>query len=184
MRKSVSGVFLIAMCLIAAGCGGSGSSSSSSKTKKTYTASTQPSPRSSSGSSGYSSGAPARDSGGGGANLFRLPMTNGQPVTVRAPAILFFFTTWCGYCKQALPEINRMAQRARSGGMRVYGIDVNENPSAVDGFIQQYNPSFPVLVDEQSQVARRYGVNGYPTFVVIDANNNIVFNGHDLPRGY
>lgn len=120
----------------------------------------------------------------GGASLFRLPMTDGTAVTVKTPAALFFFTTWCGYCKQAMPEINRLAQRARTGGMRVYGIDVRENPAQVDGFIRQYQPNFPVLVDESGAVAGRYGVRGYPTFVVIDENANIVYNGHEVPRNF
>ena len=121
---------------------------------------------------------------GGGANLFRLTMSDGQPVTVQAPAALFFFTSWCGYCKQVLPEVNRLTGVARSRGWRVYGVQVGEGPAQVNGYIQQYNPSFPVLMDQNQQVAQQYRVKGYPTFVLIDANGKIVYNAHEPPRGF
>lgn len=120
----------------------------------------------------------------GNASLFRLPMIDGQPVTVKSPAMLFFFTSWCGYCKQVLPQFRNVVERARSQGWRVYGIDVGEGPQKANEFVQQFNPNFPVLVDQQSMVARRYGVSGYPTFVVIDENANIIYNAHELPTGF
>ncbi len=165
MRTVSLCVLFAAVCLAAASCSGSGSSGPA-----------RPAPR----SPEYARTTP----GESGAALFRLPMTDGTAVTVKTPAALFFFTTWCGYCKQAMPEINRLAARARTGGMRVYGIDVNENPAQVDGFIRQYQPNFPVLVDQQGDVARKYGIRGYPTFIVIDQNANIIYNGHEVPRNF
>ncbi|MDR1745579.1 MAG: TlpA family protein disulfide reductase [Planctomycetota bacterium] len=128
--------------------------------------------------------APSAARGARGANLFRLPMTDGQPVTVRAPAMLFFFTSWCGYCKQVMPQFRSVTAAARRQGWRVYGIDVGEGPQKANEVIQQFNPNFPVLVDQQSMVARRYGIEGYPTFIVIDENANIVYNAHEVPTGF
>jgi len=165
MRILGVSLLLCGICLAAASCTGSGS------------APARPAPT----TPGHA-GNTGRNAGG--ASLFRLPMPDGTPVTVKTPAAIFFFTTWCGYCKQAMPEINRLAARARNGGIRVYGVDVRENPQLVDGFVRQYNPNFPVLVDESGAVADRYGVRGYPTFVVIDENANVVYNGHEVPRNF
>ena len=167
MFKCVLCAALLAACLVWAGCSDS---------------QPPPPPRKNAPSSGGRS-APS-PSHAAGANLFRLPRVDGQPVTVNGPTALFFFTTWCGYCKQALPEINRQAERARARGYQVYGIDVNEGPEKVNGFIQQYQPNFPVLLDTQGTVASQYGVRGYPTFVVIDQNSNIIYNGHDVPKNF
>ncbi len=131
-----------------------------------------------------SGGAPRSVRGAEGANLFRLPMVDGRPVTVRSPAILFFFTSWCGYCKQVMPEFKNLSQRARNQGWRVYGIDVGEGPAKANSVIQQYQPNFPVLLDQQSMVARQYQLEGYPTFIVIDENGSITYNGHELPPGF
>ncbi len=166
---------VLALSLTVAGCFWGGSSSSRD------TAYTGPSP------APYPSGgytAPRAVQTGGGANLFRLPMSDGQPVTVRSPAVLFFFTSWCGYCKQVMPEFKQIAARARAQGWRVYGIDVGEGPQKANQVIQQFQPNFPVLLDQQSLVARQYRLEGYPTFIMVDENANIVYNGHEPPRNF
>ena len=171
---------LLVVGLAVAGCAGWGGSSS--KKKSNYEQSSSSSSRGGRQTTGTS--APRSVRGVDGANLFRLPMVDGQPVTVRSPAILFFFTSWCGYCKQVMPEFKNLAQRARNQGWRVYGIDVGEGPAKANSVIQQYQPNFPVLLDQQSLVARQYKLEGYPTFVVIDENGQIVYDGHDLPPGF
>ncbi len=168
MKKTLLAACLAAI-LIPAGCGWWGGSS----TKRESTYDREP-----------SRPAPSTAQGARGANLFRLPMTDGQPVTVRAPAVLFFLTSWCGYCKQIMPQFKNIAGRARQQGWRVYGIDVGEGPQKANEIINQFNPNFPVLVDQQSMVARRYGIEGYPTFIVIDENSNIVYNAHEVPTGF
>ncbi len=119
-----------------------------------------------------------------GSNLFRLPMADGQPVTVKSPAVLFFYTSWCGYCKQALPEFKSITARARSQGWRVYGIQVGEGPDKVNQVISQFQPNFPVLMDQQSLVSRQYRIEGYPTFIIIDESGRISYNSHDVPRNF
>lgn len=174
MRKAAFIAFLLVVAVAIPSCSGS---KSDSVTYRPTT--TRDGGRRSAG--GYEQDTRPR---GAGPNLFRLPMTNGQTVTVQAPAALYFFTTWCGYCKQALPEVKRQAEIAQRRGMRVYGIDVNENAGAVNQYIQQYQPNFPVLLDERALVADRYGVRGYPTFIIIDESGNIVYNDHAVPTAF
>ena len=133
---------------------------------------------------GDRSGEPDRPASpaGGGASLFRLP--DGRLVTVKTPAALYFFTTWCGYCRSRYPEIQAAAERAKAKGWRVYGIDVGERQSVVADYVQQYRPRYPVLLDQHEDVAQRYGVNGYPQFVLVDSNANIVYNSHSLPKNF
>lgn len=136
-------------------------------------------PRRNAGAAAAPSGGPARTAGG--ADLFRLSSFEGQPVTVKTPAALFFFTSWCGYCKQAMPQIKQLAERARRRGWAVYGINVREGHNQVAPFVQDYQPNFPILMDTQGLVANQYKVSGYPTFVVIDQNANVIYNDHAVP---
>lgn len=177
MYKKIVFASFLPLSLAIVGCLGGWGGSSSSK-DPAYTAN-----NSRGGSKGQTT-APRAVRGPGGSNLFRLPMSDGQPVTVKSPAILFFYTSWCGYCKQVMPQFKQMTARARSQGWRVYGVQVGEGPGKANEFISQYQPNFPVLMDQQSLVARQYGVKGYPTFVVIDDNANIVYNAHELPRNF
>lgn len=181
MFKKILFAACLATILIAAGCGWGGSSSTGDSVYGR-----EPARERSGTESARRSGSAASRPGSGraGASLFRLPMTDGQPVLVKAPAVLFFFTSWCGYCKQIMPSFMNLTQSARSKGWRVYGIDVGEGPQKANEVINQFNPNFPVLVDQQSMVARRYGIEGYPTFIIIDENANVVYNGHELPSGF
>lgn len=172
VRKTICAA-LLAGCVVITGCGWWGGSSS--KKESNYQTSSK------SKKSGPSV-APRSVRGADGSNLFRLPMSDGQAVTVKSPAVLFFFTSWCGYCKQVMPEFKALAQRARNQGWRVYGIDVGEGPAKVNQVIQQYQPNFPVLLDQQSLVARQYRIEGYPTFIVVDEGGNITYDSHDLPN--
>ncbi|MCC8167481.1 MAG: TlpA family protein disulfide reductase [Planctomycetes bacterium] len=169
--KKVLYTTILAGMLLAAGCGWWGGSSSS------RTSTYEPEPANPSRAT-----APRSVQAADGVNLFRLPMPDGQPVTVKTPAILFFYTSWCGYCKQAMPEFKQITNRARNQGWRVYGIQVGESATQANAFINQYQPNFPVLVDQQSRVARTYQIKGYPTFVVVDADGNITYDRHELPR--
>ena len=164
MYKRLVALAVPAFALVVAGCSGA----------------SRPSPPQ--GGADFRAGGAPPPSRSGGASLFTLPMVDGQPVSVRGPAVLFIFTTWCGYCKQVLPEVSAMAPQAAARGFRVYGVDVGEPVSKIAGFVQQYRPSFPVLVDQSGQVARHYGVAGYPTFIVVDADGRVRFNAHELPR--
>lgn len=172
MHKSLFFVLALGVCLALASC-----------------SEPEPPPRSSRPSSSPSSSErnvhPSQQSSrDGGAAIFRLPRADGQVATVKTPTALFFFTTWCGYCKQAMPEINRLADRARARGWTVYGIDVREGPQQVQGFIQQYQPNFPVLLDQEGLVAKQYNIRGYPTFIVIDRDAKIIYNGHEVPKKF
>ncbi len=171
MFNRKSAIALAFSCLLLAGCPGDD----------------QPPPASPRRGAGVGAAAPGGGGGGGGrmvgggADLFRLSNFEGQPVTVKTPAALFFFTSWCGYCKQAMPQIKQLAERARQRGWAVYGVNVREGQSQVAPFIRDYQPNFPILMDTQGLVANQYKVRGYPTFVVIDQNANVIYNDHAVP---
>ncbi|MCC8190961.1 MAG: TlpA family protein disulfide reductase [Planctomycetes bacterium] len=161
MRRTIRSVLVFGCCLILAGCDDGG-----------------PPP-----GRGTPAGAPpaARTTSG---TMFSLPGADGRKVAVHKPAALFFFTSWCSYCKQVMPEVNQLADRARRKGWKVYGIMVGEGPDKADEFIQRYQPNFPVLLDTTSVVADQFSLRGYPTFIVIDGNGNIIHNANEPPRNF
>lgn len=174
MTKLALAATMLAVCLTLAGCPGD-------------EAPPPPARRSSGGAQASSAprgNPPPSAPRSGGTPLFQLPALDGRTVSVRGPTALFFFTSWCGYCKQAMPEFNRMSNLAQSKGWRVYGIDVNETADKAEWFVQNFRPNFPVLIDQSGYVANQYGVNGFPTFVLIDANGRVTYNAHELPRNF
>ncbi len=97
---------------------------------------------------------------------YRLSDDVGQRVV-----ILNFFATWCGPCRAEMPELERF-QREAGNGVRLIGVDAQEARELVAAFIAQVQTTFPVVVDD-GPVLRRYGVDSFPTTVVIGADGRI-----------
>lgn len=95
-----------------------------------------------------------------------------QPVAYAAPArggltTYVFLASWCGYCQKL--ERNTLSDptvRAQLAAMNM----------------RRMNPDIP----EGRAAATRYGVNGYPTTVVVDGNGSVVSKivGYQDPSVY
>jgi thiol-disulfide isomerase/thioredoxin len=79
--------------------------------------------------------------------------------------LLFFWATWCGICKTAVPEL--LAFEAARGTEVVTVTD--ETETELDPFFAEWKQPFPAIVtiDESRASFRSYGVSGTPTFVLI-----------------
>ncbi|MGH7895477.1 MAG: redoxin family protein [Candidatus Binatia bacterium] len=82
------------------------------------------------------------------------------------PRILFFWATWCGICKTAVPELLAF-EKAR--GVQAIAI-TDEDGAELDPFFTIWKDPFPAtVVSDQARAAfRNYGVSGTPTFVMVD----------------
>ncbi len=79
--------------------------------------------------------------------------------------LLFFWATWCRPCKTALPELLAFE---RDHGTPVLAV-TDERPDVLDGFFRGFGRAFPerVLLDQSRELAARYAITGYPTFVFV-----------------
>ena len=68
--------------------------------------------------------------------------------------LLYFYTEWCPYCKQSMPEINRFEEHIRG-----------ENDSA------NYNITLTKIdCDKQTTIADKYKIEAYPSIKLIYKN--------------
>lgn len=71
-----------------------------------------------------------------------------------------------------------------AGGITLLAIDVGEPGEKVERFFKGRNVGFPILLDINSKVAYSYNLIGVPTFVLIDAQGKIRFQGNSFPDNY
>lgn len=93
----------------------------------------------------------------------------------KQPVLLDFFATWCGPCRQSLPDIAQIAKDYAPQGLVVYAVNCAEDPATVKGFLAETKLNLPVLLDNAGQVAQSYGVRGIPQQVLIGKDGKVRF---------
>ena len=120
-------------------------------------------------------GAPAAQlNSGQPAPAFQTVALDGAPVHFPAtfvgkPLVIRFWADWCKYCEGEMKAIENVYQRHRSRGLEVLAINAGQDKPAVAAFMKKIGVSYPALLDEQSKIARGYGVVGLPTTYFVDA---------------
>ena len=89
------------------------------------------------------------------------------------PALVNFWASWCGPCREEAPELERF-DRSLHGAARLVGIDYTDREDAAHSYLRRYRWTFSILSDPSGIFAARYGLIGLPTTVIINASGRIV----------
>lgn len=118
---------------------------------------------------------------------FKLLDMHGNTITLssfndKQPVVLFFWTTWCPYCRKELKMLNDIYPQWVKEGWELFAINVGEPAYRVDNFVKRYALNFKVLLDEDAAVASTYDILGVPTYFLIDKKGYIRFKDHYFPE--
>lgn len=98
------------------------------------------------------------------------------------PVLLHFWTFGCSNCKHMLPRYAGWHQR----GIAVVGVhtpelDYERDTAALARFVRDERIRWPVIVDADEAIWRRYRVGAWPTIVLIDCGGVVraTFVGDD-----
>ena len=86
--------------------------------------------------------------------------------------VLNFWATWCPPCKEELPSLQTLHELG-AGDPVVLGVNVRETPSRVRRYVESTGLGFPVLLDPQAELAKRFGVTAFPTTLLIAPDGQI-----------
>jgi len=87
--------------------------------------------------------------------------------------VLEFWATWCSPCVAGLPRFNQLVESLDPAKFQFISID-DEDPKAVQNFLNKKKMSGWVGVDPSGGVFHRYGVESRPTTIIVDGNGKIV----------
>lgn len=92
------------------------------------------------------------------------------------PALLVFWAPWCKVCQRELPLLGEFYQRDKPAQLRVVSIGFADTRTNVETFVKSSAAVFvfPTAYDEERWVAQAFKVNATPTYVLMDAQGNIV----------
>jgi peroxiredoxin len=111
---------------------------------------------------------------------FNLPLLGGEGSTVdladiRGQVVLLnFWATWCKPCEDEMPAMDRLYRALAPEGFEMLAVSVDEESDLVEKFRQRLGVSFPILLDPQQDVSRRYQTTGFPESLLIDKDGTIV----------
>lgn len=85
------------------------------------------------------------------------------------PVVIRFWADWCKFCEPEMKIIETVYQRHKPQGLEVIAVNAGQDRKSVAAFMQKLGVSYPALLDEQSRIAKSYGVVGLPTTFFVDA---------------
>ncbi|UKS26609.1 TlpA family protein disulfide reductase [Paenibacillus sp. HWE-109] len=87
------------------------------------------------------------------------------------PTAFLFFTSWCPYCNEDAPKVVSVYEKYKDK-INLYGINLinRDERSGVDKYVVKYKIGYPVLLDEDNKLYKKYGSPGFPTLVFFDKN--------------
>jgi peroxiredoxin len=100
------------------------------------------------------------------------------------PVLLFFWTTWCPYCRTSIKKLDAMQSEIAQAGVKLLVIDVGEPKERVEAFLSRQGIEMPVLLDPRSQCSETFKVMGVPTYVLIDKESQVKSVQHEFPDDY
>lgn len=105
---------------------------------------------------------------------FDLAALKGRPI------VLNFWATWCRPCRSEMPAIERVWQASAGSDLAILAVNLQEEPARVGAFAQEFELTFPILLDPHGDAQRHYQVQLYPTTFFIDRQGiiqDVVYGG-------
>ncbi len=95
--------------------------------------------------------------------------------------LLDFWASWCGPCRASLPDLKRFQSAFSSDQVQVVSISEDRDENTWNSFVSQNQMTWEQRFDGNGESARRYRVQGFPTYILMDSNGTILqrYEGED-----
>ncbi len=91
--------------------------------------------------------------------------------------LLDFWASWCGPCRQSVPEVDALFRQSAEGepSLRVIGINQGEDAATARRAAAELGMTYPVVLDRDMAIGGQYGAASIPLFVLIDTDRTILW---------
>ncbi len=104
--------------------------------------------------------------GGGQVQLSGL---RGQPVMIN------LWASWCPPCRAEMPAIEKVYQAYNDRGLVVLAVNTTfqDNEADAAAFVREFGLTFPIPLDRDGSVSKRYQLRGLPSTFFVDRSGII-----------
>ncbi len=105
---------------------------------------------------------------------FTLQTIDGRTITLSdlrgKVVIVNLWASWCPPCRAEMPAIEQVYQANKDQGLEVLAVNTTyqDDAAAASQFAQDFGLTFPILLDQDGSVSRRYKLQALPTTFFID----------------
>ena len=89
--------------------------------------------------------------------------------------VIDLWATWCGPCHVQADFLETLYDEYQGQGVEFLAINSGEDLSTVQSFVEKTPFPYPVLMDPNQTVMRRYKSSGLPTVMVVDVTGRVTF---------
>ncbi len=108
---------------------------------------------------------------------FNAKTTTGEKFTnesIKGKVVLLeFWTTWCPFCFEEAPIVDRLNKEYGDKGLIVLSVNVGESKKTVNKYLAVNPHSTHIVMTEDTNLAAMYEATVYPIYVVIDRDGYI-----------
>ncbi len=87
--------------------------------------------------------------------------------------MLNFWASWCGPCRAEMPDMEKLHNNEDVAVLAVNLASTEKNSSDITDFVEEFELTFDVLLDETNEVATLYAIKPIPTSYLIDEDGII-----------
>ena len=97
-------------------------------------------------------------------NTVRLSEFRGQKVV-----LINFWATWCPPCRLEMPTMQQIYSEYKDKGFEILAVNIEPDAKqAIRDFVKELRLTFPIALDPDMKVTRKFRVIGLPVSVLID----------------
>ena len=88
-----------------------------------------------------------------------------------------FWASWCGPCRQEIPNIIAAHEKYKDRNFTALGIAVNDKPEATLRAMEHDGINYPQIINSQKIATDAYGINGIPEIILFAPDGTILARG-------